>query len=67
LVPRKSMEDIIDERAAEIAFRSLDTNSQNMFLEAQSIDEEAQKRLFNQLKEQIIESGGRALWNKIKE
>lgn len=67
LVPRKSMEDIIDERATEIAFRSLDTNSQNMFLEAQSIDEEAQKRLFNQLKEQIIESGGRALWNKIKE
>ncbi|MCP4323719.1 MAG: mobile mystery protein A [Psychromonas sp.] len=67
LVPRKPIEEIIDDRATEIASRSLDANSQNMFLEAQSIDEEAQKRLFKQIKEQVIESSGRALWNDIKE
>lgn len=67
LVPRKPIEDIIDDRAIEIASRSLDANSQNMFLEAQSIDEEAQKRLLTQIKEQVIESGGRALWNNTKE
>lgn len=67
LVPRKPIEEIIDDRATEIASRSLDANSQNMFLEAQSIDEKAQKRLLKQIKEQVIESSGRALWNDTKE
>jgi len=67
LVPRKPIEEIIDDRATEIASRSLDANSQNMFLEAQSIDENAQKRLLKQIKEQVIESSGRALWNDTKE
>ncbi|GGP69903.1 DNA-binding protein [Shewanella saliphila] len=67
LVPRKPIEDIIDGRATEIASRSLDANSQNMFLEDQTISGEAQIRLLNQIKEQIIESGGRALWKNIKE
>lgn len=67
LVPRKPIEEIIDDRATEIAFRRLDANSQNMFLEAQSINEEAQKRLLNQIKVQVIESSGRALWNDTKE
>jgi len=67
LVPRKPIEDIIDDKATEIASKSLDANSQNMFLEAQAIDDEAQKRLLKQIKEQVIESGGRVLWKKIKE
>lgn len=67
LVPRKPIEDMIEDRATEIVTRILDTNSQHMFLEAQSIDEGSQKRLFNQLKEQVIESGGRILWNNTKE
>lgn len=67
LVPRKPIEDIIDDRATEITSQSLNANAQNMFLEAQSIDEEAQKRLFNQIKEQVINSCGRALWNDTKE
>ena len=58
---------IIDDRATEIASRSLDANAQNMFLEAQSINKEAQKRLLNQVKEQVIESSGRTLWNDTKE
>ena len=67
LVPRKPIEDLIDDRATEIASRRIDANSQNMFLEAQSIDEEAQKRLLNQIKEQVIESSSRTLWNETNE
>lgn len=67
LVPKKSIEESIDDRAIEIASKSLEANSQNMFLEAQSIDEEAKKRLLNQVKEQVIESSGRALWNDTNE
>lgn len=67
LVPRKPIEDIIDDRATGIASISLDANSQNMFLEAQIIDEEAKKRLLNQIKEQVIAAGGRALWNNTKD
>lgn len=67
LVPRKPIEEIIDDRATEIASESLNANAQNMFLEAQSIDEKAQKQLLKQIKEQIVESSGRALWNDTKE
>ncbi|GAA0353826.1 mobile mystery protein A [Morganella psychrotolerans] len=64
LIPRKPIEEIIEDRATEIAIQSLDTNSQNMFLEAQSIDKEAQTRLMEQIKKDIIASGGRILWRK---
>ncbi|EKE80645.1 mobile mystery protein A [Idiomarina xiamenensis 10-D-4] len=66
LVPRKSVEDMIDEQATRIAVESLESNTQNMFLEAQALDEQAKKRLFEQLKQQLIEAGGRALWNHSK-
>lgn len=67
LVPKKKIEDMIDDRATEIAYKNLDSNSQNMFLEAQAIDENAQSRLLNQIKEEVIESGGRALWSSTLE
>ncbi len=63
LVPRKPIEDLIDERATLVASRSLDANLQNMFLEAHAISDEAKKRLLKHIKEQVIESGGRVLWN----
>ena len=66
-VPKKNIEDMIDERATEIAYENLEANSQNMFLEAQSIDENAQNRLLEQIKEDVIESGGRTLWSNNKE
>ncbi len=67
LVARKPIEEIIDDRATGIASKSLDANSQNMFLEAQVIDDEAKQRLLNQIKEQVIVAGGRALWNNTKD
>ena len=64
LVPRKPVEQIIEDRAIEIAIQNLDANSQNMFLEAQSIDKEAQARLLEQVKNDVIASGGRVIWRK---
>lgn len=67
LVPKKTIEEIIDEKATEITSTYIENNYKNMFLEKQNINESAQKRLFIQVKKQIIESGGRKLWNDIKE
>nr|WP_321238582.1 mobile mystery protein A [uncultured Tolumonas sp.] len=64
LVPKKPVEQIIEDRAIEVATQYLNSNYQNMFLEAQSIDKSAQARLFEQLKNSIIISGGRAIWQK---
>jgi len=64
LVPRKPVEKIIEDRAIEVATQNMDTNAQNMFLEAQSIDKEAQERLFEQVKNDVIASGGRVIWRK---
>ena len=64
LVPRKPVEKIIEDKALEIATQSLDSNAQNMFLEAQSLDKEAQARLLKQIKEDLIASGGRVIWQK---
>ncbi|MFA0194083.1 mobile mystery protein A [Vibrio artabrorum] len=67
LVPSKPIEDMIDDRATVIASQSVDTNSQNMFLEAQPIDVETQNRLLNQIKEQVVAAGGRVLWKNTTE
>lgn len=67
LVPRKPIEDIIDDRATRVASIYLESNAQSMFLEAQSIDENAKTRLLNQIKKQIIENDGRDLWGNNKE
>jgi len=67
LVPKNHIEDIVDEQVTKVALKLLNTNSENMFLEDQSIDEESRKRLLNHLKEQISGAGGRVIWNNIKE
>lgn len=64
LVPRKPVEEIIEDRVKEIATKSLDSNAQNMFLEAQSIDNAAQKRLLKQVIDDVNASGGRVIWRK---
>lgn len=65
LVPRMSVEQIIEHRAVEIATQDLNSNFQHMLLEAQSLDRgEAQARLLEQVKHSIIMSGGRVIWRK---
>lgn len=64
LVPRKKVELIIVDRALEIATKTLETNTQNMFLEAQVIDKNAQNRLLEQVTNDIMASGGRVIWQK---
>lgn len=67
LVPKKPVEEIIEDRVTEIAIQSLDSNAQNMFLEAPSIDKKAQEHLLEQAKKEIIASGGWIIWKNIKE
>lgn len=64
LVPRKPVEQIIVDKALEIATKTLETNAQNMFLEAQVIDKNAQNRLLEQVTNDIMASGGRVIWQK---
>lgn len=67
LVPRTPIEDMIDDRATRVASKFVEVNVQNMFLEDQAIDEDAKRRLLNEIKQQVIEFGGRALWSNTKE
>ncbi len=64
LVPKKSINLTLDERAEKLAMASLAINSQNMFLEAQSIDSTKEKFLVDELKQELLKTGGRALWAK---
>nr|WP_321238487.1 mobile mystery protein A [uncultured Tolumonas sp.] len=64
LVPRKPIEQIIEDKAIEIAIQMLNSNLQNMSLEAKLIDKQAEYRLFEQVKSSIIVSGGHVIWRK---
>lgn len=64
LVPRKPIEQIIENKATEIAIQILNSTVQNMSLEAQAIDKQAQCRLLEQVKSSIIVSGGHVIWRK---
>ena len=66
LVPNKDINDLLEERAEQVAKESLSLNAQNMFLEAQSIDINKEKFLFEQLKTELLNAGGRKLWKSTK-
>lgn len=63
LVPKTNINMTLEKRAEYIAGSRMLTNSQNMFLEAQTIDPEKLKFLKEELKQEILKAGGRALWN----
>lgn len=64
VVPRKTIEDTIEERATEIAHAMLKMSQQNMFLEAQQISKEKQDELIEMLINDLKATGGKALWKK---
>ena len=64
LIPKQAINLIIEERAELLAKGALSMNSQNMFLEAQVISPEKEKFLINELKQELLNTGGRALWKK---
>jgi predicted DNA-binding mobile mystery protein A len=64
LVPKERINIILDKRAEYLATKQLNSNSQNMFLEAQSIDEEQKKFLIQEQKIALLRAGGRELWKQ---
>lgn len=64
VVPRKSIEETIDERATELAHSRLKMSHQNMFLEAQHLSSEQQDEATQRLIAEIKAKGGKVLWRK---
>lgn len=64
LVPKTDINTTLENRAEYIARCRMGTNSQNMFLEAQTIDPEKVKFLKEELKQDILKAGGRVLWKR---
>lgn len=62
VVPRKSIEEILEDRAAEIAHSILEISHQNMFLEAQLFSKEKQHESTKMLIKELINAGGKVLW-----
>ncbi|MCL1079964.1 mobile mystery protein A [Parashewanella spongiae] len=67
LKPKKTISDIMQERALKVAKVEVKKASKNMFLEAQSISKEKENILISELAEEIMRAGGRKLWGKNKE
>ncbi|HHX8632444.1 TPA: mobile mystery protein A [Vibrio diabolicus] len=64
VVPRKSIEETIEERATEIAKSRLKMSHQNMFLEAQQLSKEKQEEAIQMLVQELKSAGGKVLWKK---
>lgn len=62
LVPRKPLQEIIEERARRLARARLEAISHSMSLEDQSVDEEDARKQLDQLIRTLAEREGSALW-----
>jgi predicted DNA-binding mobile mystery protein A len=61
-VPRKSLQELVAERARAVAKKRLSVTGHHMALEAQSVSDEDEKEQFEQLVRQIVEKAGSDLW-----
>jgi len=64
LVPRKPLEQLVEERARQIAHRQLQITRHSMSLEAQSVDPSEEHAQLEQLTRQILERAGSELWRE---
>jgi len=63
-VPRKPLEQLVEERARRIALRQLQIARHSMSLEAQSVDSTDEQAQLDQLTRRILERAGSELWNE---
>jgi predicted DNA-binding mobile mystery protein A len=61
-VPRKSLSQLVEDRAQIIAKERLVVTGHNMALEAQSVSAEDEKEHFEQMVRQIMEKAGSDIW-----
>ena len=62
LLPRKSLETLVEERAILLAKRRLATTRHSMALEGQSVDEADEQEQIRRMARQLLEKPGSALW-----
>lgn len=62
LVPRKPLETMVEERATEVAIRSVKAMRHTMALEDQSLDEADEQGQVKQLAKRMVERSGSRLW-----
>ena len=64
LVPRKTLESLVQERAREVARKRLQTISHSMALENQRVLEDDERAQLERLAQQLIDGPGSALWDE---
>ena len=62
LVPRKPLNDLVEERALAVAKQRLQSTQHSMALEAQSVDKSDEEEQLKQLSEELIKKAGSKLW-----
>ncbi|MDZ7752223.1 MAG: mobile mystery protein A [Gammaproteobacteria bacterium] len=63
LVPRRPLEDLVEERARHKAKQWLESTSHSMALEAQSVADADEEEQLKRLTRQLIEKAGSELWD----
>lgn len=64
LVPRKPLEELVEERAAELARKQLQTTRHSMALEAQPVDAADEDAQLRRLTQELKNTVGSALWKE---
>lgn len=64
LVPKKPFEEMVEDRARNVAKKRLESTSHSMALEAQAVNKEDAKKHFEQLFNRLIEKSGSELWKE---
>ncbi|MDC0068847.1 hypothetical protein OAL10_08670 [Gammaproteobacteria bacterium] len=63
-VPRKSLDQLVEDRARKIAKERLAITGHSMSLEAQSISDEDEREQFEQIVRRIVEKAGSDIWKE---
>ena len=64
LIPRKPLNDLVEERAHIVAEKRLKSTRHSMALEAQSVDKSDEEVQLKRLSERLIEKAGSELWEE---
>ena len=64
LIPRKPLEELVEERATKLAHKQLQATRHTMALEAQSVDAAEEAAQFEKLKQELIAKSGSKLWEE---
>lgn len=62
LIPRKPLNDLVEDRARTVAEKRLQSTRHSMALEGQSVDRSDEEEQLNRLSERLIEKAGSELW-----